>query len=548
MAPSITSLAAKTSQHRRPDDHDSSSQQPRKKSKTLVGNEKPQGKHITGGIHLEGDWEEAALPTHPQSIRPLGNLYAASTPNLKIHAGRLSCLPDELLVHILEYLGSRHLLNLGATCKALHAFARYDELWKTLLVESPLSSSVDDQALDWRGTWRATYLSLPCEAASKVDCTGLYSDTLFRPFHCANVPLRLYTNPAHFRSHIPKLTNLTSDEFKANWSDKPFILTEPVKSWRMYREWDVVKLVERYGRQVFRCEAVDWQMQTYVQYMHTTEDESPLYLFDSQFVEKMDLRVGEPSSTSAGSQSNVDYTSPKVFHPDLFTVLGAERPSHRWLIVGPPRSGSSFHTDPNGTSAWNAVIRGRKYWIMCPEPPPGVYVSEDESEVTSPSSIAEWLLSFHAEARRMPGCCEGICEEGEVLHVPGGWYHLVLNLPRDDGSLGDNIAVTQNFVPESRLPKVLSFLENKSDQISGFRFSDDSQNETLTDDQRSRFSAYDLFTTRLEKEYPDALRAAVIEINSKKIIRDRESAWTGTVKNKKDGGAFSFGFTVDTDE
>ena len=71
-------------------------------------------------------------------------------------------------------------------------------------------------------------------------------------------------------------------------------------------------------------------------------------------------------------------------------------------------SGSTFHKDPNATSAWNAVITGSKYWIMFPSsstlpPPPGVFVSADQSEVTSPLSIAEWLLGFHAEARRTPG-------------------------------------------------------------------------------------------------------------------------------------------------
>lgn len=55
--------------------------------------------------------------------------------------------------------------------------------------------------------------------------------------------------------------------------------------------------------------------------------------------------------------------------------------------------------------------------------PPGVFVSEDQSEVTSPLSIAEWLLGFHAEARKRKGCLEGICHEGEVLHVPSGSAH-----------------------------------------------------------------------------------------------------------------------------
>lgn len=71
------------------------------------------------------------------------------------------------------------------------------------------------------------------------------------------------------------------------------------------------------------------------------------------------------------------------------------------------------------------MIKGAKYWIMFPSgegvpAPPGVYVSEDQSEVTSPLSIMEWLLGFHAEAKKMRGCREGVCGEGEVLHVPSG--------------------------------------------------------------------------------------------------------------------------------
>ena len=89
----------------------------------------------------------------------------------------------------------------------------------------------------------------------------------------------------------------------------------------------------------FRAEAVDWPFEAYLDYMDNTSDESPLYLFDHLFVEKMNLTLG----------TNGDYCVPECFGQDLFASLGANRPDSRWLIIGPERSGSTFHKDPNAT-------------------------------------------------------------------------------------------------------------------------------------------------------------------------------------------------------
>jgi hypothetical protein len=57
----------------------------------------------------------------------------------------------------------------------------------------------------------------------------------------------------------------------------------------------------------------------------------------------------------AAPQLADDYAVPPHFADDLFEALGEEaRPDYRWLIIGPKGSGSSFHVDPNATSAWNA--------------------------------------------------------------------------------------------------------------------------------------------------------------------------------------------------
>ena len=53
----------------------------------------------------------------------------------------------------------------------------------------------------------------------------------------------------------------------------------------------------------------------------------------------------------------------------------------------------------------------------------------DESEVTSPISIMEWYSNFYKEAQKSnPRPLEGICKAGEIIFVPNGWWHIVVNL------------------------------------------------------------------------------------------------------------------------
>lgn len=198
---------------------------------------------------------------------------------------------------------------------------------------------------------------------------------LYRPFLCTHTSLLPYTTNIPPANAIPRLEDLSPEEFSESWSDKPFVLTKPVREWPVYKSWDTDSLLKQYGDVKFRAEAVDWTLKTYVEYMNNSSDESPLYLFDRSFVSKMDL----------ASKQQPSYWIPKCFGEDLFAVLGDHRPDDKWLIVGPARSGSTYHKDPNATSAWNAVLRGSKYWVMFPSsasnpPPPGVYVSEDQSE------------------------------------------------------------------------------------------------------------------------------------------------------------------------
>ena len=80
------------------------------------------------------DNHPTAVPTHPLGIRPAGNAYTSEY-SVKSSAGLFASLPDELLVSALEYLSATSLLCIGSTCKVLYAFSRFEDLWKSLLLE-----------------------------------------------------------------------------------------------------------------------------------------------------------------------------------------------------------------------------------------------------------------------------------------------------------------------------------------------------------------------------------------------------------------------------
>lgn len=85
----------------------------------------------------------AALPSHPLDVKPSGNAFEAGS-DIRAALGSLASLDDELINQILEALDGRALRQVGATCKALYAFSRAEDLWKSLLIEYELPTASRD--------------------------------------------------------------------------------------------------------------------------------------------------------------------------------------------------------------------------------------------------------------------------------------------------------------------------------------------------------------------------------------------------------------------
>lgn len=454
-----------------------------------------------------------SCPPHPLEILPLGNSFLrdSSSRSTVIRSSSLGPHFHRLDDALLGYFYQHHLTPpqvaiLGQVSKYWYALTTVlEEYWREQTLRRLNSSGDKNLARFYFNlTWKQTFVNLFYGTNSSttnnwydngIHCAGIYSDFLYRPWQCASVDWSLlaltpneenaeqldglkHALAASNYAELPRLS-LSVEEFQRRFEDaqQPVILAGACKDWKAvqgYPEFfNLLKEKCNTNNTIFQAEALSCTLPGYLSYALGTRDEAPLYLFDKQFLH---------SDWFNATTNNADYFGGSLphFSQDLFNLLPQDqRPDWKWIIIGPYRSGSNWHIDPNGTSAWNAVITGSKWWCVFPPdtPPPGVFTNEDASEVTSPVSLAEWMLSFfptpnlpetnenrkrRKRSANAAAPMHGVCKAGDVMFIPSGWWHLVLNLEF-------SVAITQNYVSMANLEYVARFLRLKKDQISGVK-------------------------------------------------------------------------------
>ncbi|KAG1333885.1 F-box protein [Cocos nucifera] len=464
----------------------------------------------------EEEEEEVGFKLRPSAssrsfaVQPLGNLFlldpCANARNSGL--GALRVLSDELLLDILGLLCGRDVAVLSAVSRSFYVFAGHEPLWKNLVLEELKGDFLFD------GSWKSTYVSgiAPRSAPSHgaaITIRNFYSDYLFQSWLCANLEMK----PEWLeRDNIERRRGISVEEFVESFEEpnRPVLLEGCLESWPAMEKWTWEQLVKVCGDVKFAAGPVEMTLERYFRYADSAREERPLYLFDPNFAKK----VPEMGS---------DYEVPVYFREDLFSFLGEERPDYRWVIIGPAGSGSSFHVDPNSTSAWNAVIKGSKKWVMFPPEivPPGVHPSPDGAEVACPVSIMEWFMNFYGACKnwkRRPIEC--ICRTGEVVFVPNGWWHLVINLE-------DSVAITQNYVSRRNLLNVLDFLgrPNASELVSG---------------TKDRVNLYDKFRNAIDAAFPGTIDQLRQKAHEKMTQKKKLTFWESVSDANAGGFKFSF--------
>ncbi|XP_058087090.1 lysine-specific demethylase JMJ21 isoform X2 [Magnolia sinica] len=353
--------------------------------------------------------------------------------------GDLRILPDELFCALLEYLTPRDVARLSCVSSVMYILCNEEPLWMHLCLNNSRG------LLEYKGSWKGTtlhHLNVSDEFAKSptkpLHFDGFNSLFLYRRWY------RCFTTLDSFfidKGVLERKKDLSLEEFRREYDvRKPVLLTDLAETWPARSTWTTDQLLQNYGDTAFKIsqrssKKITMRFTDYVAYMKLQHDEDPLYIFDDKFGE-----------VAPGLLK--DYSVPHLFREDFFDVLERDqRPAFRWLIIGPERSGASWHVDPALTSAWNTLLSGRKRWALYP---PGrvplgvtVHVNEEDGDVNveAPSSLQWWLDIYPLLADEdKPIECTQL--PGETIYVPSGWWHCVLNLET-------TIAVTQNFVNTS---------------------------------------------------------------------------------------------------
>lgn len=282
----------------------------------------------------------------------------------------------------------------------------------------------------------------------------------------------------------------------------PRIFRGLMSNWKCFNDqqsWSIPNLRKKYGNEMFSLgfnpesgDPVLIKLQEFIERFIEKSSESEIYEKDQLFTRPY---IFDPCFDLGIESLRGDYYVPDIFqNTDKLSRLPEKyKPDYKWLLIGGIGSGSPLHIDPNFTSAWNAVVSGEKLWV----------VIKPREEIISPDYIQEMISDvvyslFRSGDRRndhllgnanthncisklndrlhsfinLPplGSClkEPLRDNhinvfvqypGEILYIPGGWYHAALNLT-------SSVAVTHNFLEEENLDNFMDLYQKDSGSLS----------------------------------------------------------------------------------
>ena len=382
---------------------------------------------------------------HPYNVFPLGNKYLDGNyeedERRRMEGlGNFTLLQDEFLVEILFKLSFVDVVSVMKTSRYLYLFATLEDVWRKLVFKEFGHLFKQNNFIPnplFLHSYRITFARCFLHSKTNLKQTSLqegeekegkkerkedlflcdapplpsfqqnkhYSDSIYNRWFCSNASLspfflntqdnlqriQYYPTGAETRElREEKVEEKVREKMRER---KPFVLRGGTQGWPANEKWKFEQLVSSFPSFPFKTdkageeekdeENLEITLPNYLSFASQIKDKNPLYIFDDMKSEGV-KRMKE------------DYKVLPFFN-DLFSSLlppTQRPPDYQWIIIGCEASGSPFHKDPLSTSAWNALIIGKKKWIFFPPHliPPGCFPGKDEWDISTPDSAVEYFI------------------------------------------------------------------------------------------------------------------------------------------------------------
>ncbi|KAK7474975.1 hypothetical protein BaRGS_00033786 [Batillaria attramentaria] len=210
------------------------------------------------------------------------------------------------------------------------------------------------------------------------------------------------------RCNIKRISvkDLDLERFEAEFRfKKPVIVTFPngAADWTVPEKWSQDYLRKTFGLQQASSGTADNILGNYGQAsgQHSFTD----------FTDRL-MR-----QTSPGSSDARWYVWDRGFYKNANISSSLRLPPYFAARVGATGSGLTFH---DHYDAWNGMVFGKKRWFVYPDnksPPGGMKFTN-----------REWYEIIYPKLTREHRPLECVQEEGEIIYVPEGYYHAVMNI------------------------------------------------------------------------------------------------------------------------
>ena len=220
-------------------------------------------------------------------------------------------------------------------------------------------------------------------------------------------------------------------------ADEPLVITGAAKDWPAAVKWSSpAALRQHYGHLTFSLstDLTGVSLAQFLDYTASCDSDFPQYIAERNF------------STGGREDLLQDFTAPDWFDKNLLSQVQDLPSGFPYWLLGSACTGTQLHTDEGCTSGWNVCLCGSKRWCMMPP--------ETDTEALGLNSVPEgpacWFVDTlptlqQAAAEGKLRLYETVQRPGEMVIIPGGWHHAIINIEF-------SCAVAQTVIIPAALP------------------------------------------------------------------------------------------------